>query len=346
MSFRSWLSIFTVILLTIIIYLARHEIGDAWLLLERVNLWILLLIIPMQLIVYYASGETTFSYLRGKRSIDDLSPPTLARIALEANFVNHVLPSAGVSGISYLNWRFGGYGVKLARATMAQVVRFAANFATLISLLILSVIVTTLDGTINGWILLFSALLIALMLGALLGAIYVLTNKRRMTRASNWTYKIINGVVRLATLGRKPEAIGAYKIQTFFDEMHDDYVALVRDKRLLKKPFLWALLFNAGDAALFFITFLALGSFVNPAIILIAYGLASVAGFIFITPGGAGAYEAIMVAFLAIAGIAANVAIAGILLARVIILLFTIGLGYIFYQDALVRYGKDRKPTS
>lgn len=121
MSFRSWLSLFTIILLVVIIYLARHEIGGAWQLLEHVNLWILALIIPAQLVVYYAAGETIFSYLRGKRSITELKAPTLARIALEANFVNHVLPSAGVSGISYLNWRFGGYGVKLARATMAQV---------------------------------------------------------------------------------------------------------------------------------------------------------------------------------------------------------------------------------
>jgi uncharacterized membrane protein YbhN (UPF0104 family) len=65
-----------------------------------------------------------------------------------------------------------------------------------------------------------------------------------------------------------------------------------------------------------------------------------VAGFFVVTPGGAGAYEAIMVAFLAIAGLDQGTSIAGILLTRVIILLGTIGFGYLFYQHAILKYGR------
>jgi uncharacterized protein (TIRG00374 family) len=91
------------------------------------------------------------------------------------------------------------------------------------------------------------------------------------------------------------------------------------------------------------VTFWALGEPVNPAPILIAYGVATLAGFIVVTPGGAGAYETIMVAFLALAGIAQGTAIAGIVLARVILLLSTIGFGYLFYQHALIKYGRNRQ---
>ena len=132
----------------------------------------------------------------------------------------------------------------------------------------------------------------------------------------------------------------------FFGEMHRDYLALRQDKRILIKPFLWGLLFTIADVALFLITFWALGAPVNPAPILIAYGLATIAGFFVITPGGAGAYEAIMVAFLAIAGLDKGTAIAGIVLTRVILLLGTIIFGYLFYQHAIIKYGKkhDTKP--
>ena len=58
------------------------------------------------------------------------------------------------------------------------------------------------------------------------------------------------------------------------------------------------------------IGFWALGYSVNPAAIVIAYGIASIAGFIVITPGGAGAYEAIMRAFLGTAVLPASVVIA------------------------------------
>src|SRR5665648_80450 len=139
MNFRTLLSVFTIVLLAVIVFFARHEIAQAWDLLGSVNIWILLVVIPVQLIVYYASGETIFSYLRSKRSIQDVGGTTLVRMALEINFVNHVLPSAGVSGISYMNWRLGHYGVKSARATLAQIVRFAANFMTFIVLLIVAV---------------------------------------------------------------------------------------------------------------------------------------------------------------------------------------------------------------
>ena len=100
------------------------------------------------------------------------------------------------------------------------------------------------------------------------------------------------------------------------------------------------MLFTVLEAGLFYITFLALGEVLNPAPILIAYGVALVAAFFVITPGGAGAYEAIMVAFLAVAGLSQGVAIAGVVLTRVIVLIGTIVFGYYFYQRALIKYGK------
>ena len=78
----------------------------------------------------------------------------------------------------------------------------------------------------------------------------------------------------------------------------------------------------------------------NPASLLIAYGLAGVAGFFVVTPGGAGAYEFAMVSFLTSAGVHSGVTIAGILLARVLLILTTIITGYIFYQLAILKYGK------
>jgi uncharacterized membrane protein YbhN (UPF0104 family) len=51
-------------------------------------------------------------------------------------------------------------------------------------------------------------------------------------------------------------------------------------------------------------------------------------------------YEAIMIAFLASAGVPAEVAIAGTLLARVLLMLGTVAFGFVFYQLTVLRYGK------
>jgi uncharacterized protein (TIRG00374 family) len=170
--------------------------------------------------------------------------------------------------------------------------------------------------------------------------VYLLSSPKRISKFSNRFVRAANGLVRKLTFGRKKRVLAHSKVDAFFMEMHDDYLALKRDKRILIKPFLWGLLFTAADIALFFITFWALGHPINPAPILIAYGVATIAGFFVITPGGAGAYEAIMVAFLAVAGLDKGTAIAGIVLTRVILLLGTIGLGYLFYQRTLIRYGR------
>ena len=47
-----------------------------------------------------------------------------------------------------------------------------------------------------------------------------------------------------------------------------------------------------------------------------------------------------MIIFLSMTGVAPDVAIAGIILTRVILLTGTIVFGYIFYQHALLKYGK------
>ena len=347
MSFRVWLSVFTVAVLALIVFFSRHEIYKAWLLLEHVNIWILLLLIPGQILVYYAGGEMSFTYLRSKKSIGHVSGPELARMALEMNFVNHALPSAGVSGMSYMTWRFGHYGVTPGRATMAQVVRYATSFASFITLLLLAVFIITIDGHINRWILLFSSLLVGAMVSVTALGMFLLSSTARINKFSKWLTATTNNLVKRLTFGRKTYVLNGAKVDTYFEELHQDYQALTRDRRMLIKPYLWGIVYAAGDAVLFMIAFLALGTFVNPAVILIAYGLASLAGFFVITPGGAGAYEAVMVAFLSVAGVTSDTAIAGILLARVILLLGTIILGYFFYQHAILHYGKhDKHPPA
>lgn len=340
MSFRAWLSIVTLFLVAVVLYFSRHELYQAWQLLGHVNIWVLLLLIPGQVLIYYAGGEMIFSYLRQKKSIEMIRPLTLARMSLEMNFVNHVLPSGGVSGVSYMTWRLGKYGVPSGRAAMAQAVRFAMGFVSFIALLVVAVLAITIDGGVNRWIILVSCMLAGGMVSVMVLGMYLLSSKRRSETFAVWLTKVVNGVVKRVTLGKQKQALTVDRATAFFMDMHRDYVELRADKRILIKPFLWGLMFNAADAGLFFITFLALGEFVNPAPILIAYGVATMAGFFVVTPGGVGAYEALMVAFLAVAGLAQGVAIAGTVLTRVVVLLGTIVLGYLFYQHAILKYGK------
>ncbi len=345
MSVKRVISWVTLALVALILFLSRHELQKAWMLLEQVNVYILVLIIPLMLLSFYAASEIMFSYLRAKGSIEKTHWTTRARMALELNFVNHTLPSGGVSGISYMTWRLGKFGVSPGRAASAQMVRYVAGFIATAIVIPFCVLLVTIDGSINRWIILVSSMIVLFMLAAIVGMVYLVSSRVRMQQFATWISRSVNKLVRKLTRGRKRVVMHEGNVLKFFEEIHDDYLELQRDRRVLIYPIVWGLVFTILDAMVFAVTFWALGTPVNPAPILIAYTLASLAGFIVVTPGGAGAYEAIMVAFLAVAGISSGTAIAGILLSRVIILIVTIAGGYLFYQRALSKYGKQRHPA-
>lgn len=337
LSFRTWVSVVTFLLIAVILFAARHELVQAWQLLTRVNVWILALLIPLFLLDYYAAGEIAFSYLRAKGKMTKIPKLVQMRMSLEMSFVNHVLPSGGASGMSYMTWRLGEYGVPPSRALMSQIVRFILGVVAFLSLLVVAVLAVTIDGTINRFIILISSTLASVLLIGMGICIYVIADLRRVRAVSAWVAATVNMLVRRITFGKKRTVLSPGKTEEFMVDMHEDYLELRRDRAVLKLPFFWAVVFTCTDVAIFFFTFLALGAWVNPALILIAYGIALLAGFFVITPGGSGAYEALMISFLAFAGVSQDVAIAGIVLARVMILMVILLVGYGFYQHALTR---------
>ena len=344
MSFRSWVTIITLILLAGVVYFGRHEIFNAFQLLGRVNPWILALIIPVQLASYYATGGMIFSYLRSKGNLKDTSHWQMTRMALELNFVNHIIPSGGAAGFSYLGWVLGRHGVRAGRATMAQIVRFTMGFSAFITILFFAVIFLALDHKVNGIVVAISVGLTIAAILLIVLSVFLIGSKKRLDWFSQWLSAVVSGVVRFFTRGKKPHILHVDTLQPFFYELHDDFVQIKADKRILMRPFLWGLIMNIFDVVLLAIAFTALGFWVNPATLFVAFGVSSIASVFSVTPGGAGVYEAIMVAFLASAGVPADVAIAGTLLARVSLLLGTIIFGYFFYQLTIVKYGK--RPTN
>ena len=342
MSFKTIVTIFTSVLIAIIIFISRDQLVEAWNLLGKLDPWILGLLIPVQFISYYAVGEMVFSYLRAKKLIEHLSPFTLARMSLEMNFVNHVLPSGGISGVSYLTWRLSKYGVNPAKSTLAQLVRFAMGFVAFSVILAVAVIVVTLDNNLNRWIILLSTSIIFLIIGLVGICMYAFEKEARLRGLARWITKVTNKVVYELTFRHKKEVIKSEPIETFFVEMQDDYLALKKDKKLLIKPFIWGIVAVSADISLFLVSFYALGAPINPAAVAIAYGFAITVGNVIVTPGGAGAYETIMIAILAMAAAEADAktVIAGILITRVATLLGTIVFGYVFYQHAIFKLGK------
>ena len=340
MSFRHWLSIITLAVLVLVVVIAWPEILRALGYLSQVNPWILALLVPVQLVSYWATGQVLFSYLRDRGSLAGLHPLAAARMSLEFNFVNHVLPSGGAAGISYIGWKLSQYGVSPGRSTMAQLVRFALLFISTSLLLVVAVIVLLATGSVSALAIWLSVGVTVVSVGAVALAIFVVSSPRRLDLGTTLLTRIANGAVRIVTFGRKRDVVKREVFEHFFGDLHADYLLLREAPHALIKPFIWSVVGNLADVGLFYVAFLALGVAVNPASLFIAYALSALASVVVVTPNGAGAYEAIMIGFLSSAGVPAGIAIAGTLLARVILMVGTILFGYVFYQLTLLRFGK------
>lgn len=330
----------TLVLLSIVIISAWPEIVKAWGIMGQTDWHILLLLIPVQFASYYATGGMIFSYLRSKGNLQDMSHWSTTRLALELNFVNHILPSGGAAGFSYLAWVLSKHKVSPSRSTMAQLIRFVLTFLSFVLLLLVAIVALTLTGQIDKAIVFIGIGLATAAIGGTLVLVWLIKSKRRLERFSVWLTKKINRFIRWITRGKKRVIVHEELFLDFFGGLHDDYLALRRERKILIVPFIWAIIANILDVSLIWISFFALGYPLDPSLLFVAFGIASIAGAISATPGGAGVYEAVMVAFLAASGVTPDVAIAGTLLARVTLLSGTILFGYVFYQLTVIKYGK------
>lgn len=334
-GFRFYLNIITIVAVVLLIWFARHDLVEAWSLLGRVNLWWLLLLIPLQIIVYYSMSEIGMSYLEKRGQMAKQHWWTKTIIALELNFVNHVLPSGGASGFSYGLWRMKGLGVSTVHATMSQLIRTIISFVAFAPLLIIAAFWIAVTDQGHGTIVMIATTVSCALIGGVMIGSYLMSSRKRTVNFVNWATKLINKVVNKLTFGREKTILNPERMSEHAENFHRDFVKLLSEKKTLRKPFVWGIIWILADVAMFEVTFVAMGTFVDPMVLMLAYGASCVAGFVVLTPGGTGAYEAAFILVLVANSVEGGVASAGTLLTRVILVIGTVATGYYFYHKAI-----------
>ena len=327
------INIVTLVALGVLLYVSWPQITQGLKEIGGAKWSVIFLMLPMQLINYYAIAELYRSYF--KQSGEFIRRSTMYKIALELNFVNHVFPSGGVAGFSYLGIRLKHHGIPVARTTLAQAMRFALTFISFLILLFVGMFMLSFgSGTSGGGVALFIGLSIAFLtlFGTLVG-IYIISNEQRIKAFTAFLPKLANNVLKPFT--HRKNTINIKKIEKLFEDLHKDYAAIAKDWRQLKVPFFWALVINATEIATVYLAYVALGQLVNPGAVILAYAVASFAGLIAILPGGIGVYEALMTATLATAGVPKALALSATLIYRIFTMVVFLPIGFVLYQMAL-----------
>jgi uncharacterized protein (TIRG00374 family) len=342
MKLKLWINILTFVAIAVVIVFARHDILLAFQKMQHLNLWVLALMIPTQFFVFWAIGRVYYHFFKATDS--PLPMKTLVPAAIELNFVNHIFPSGGISGFSYLTLRLKHDNISTAKATLAQLVRFTMAFVTFIGLLLLALVLLAMEDKVNRFIMLLAAALTFTILFGTLIVTYVIGKGDRIREFTQALSRALNRVIHVVR-PHHPETINLKRTETVFNELHEDYILLRRDFRKMWPVVAWALLANVAEIALIYIAFVAHGAWINPGALIIAYAIATTAGLVAILPGGLGVYEPLMATVLLSAGVPADLALSTTLVSRVVTLVLALGSGYVLYQRTLRRYG-DIDPRS
>lgn len=333
---RRWkyvLNIVTLAALGLLIYATRHQLGDTIGNLTHVNGWALLLILPIEALNYHAQAKL-YQGLFGMVG-NRLPYKFLLRTSLELNFVNHVFPSGGVTGISYFGLRLRqGEALTGGKATLVQVMKLGLTFVSFEVLIIFGLFCLAIMGRVSNLTILVAASLSTLLLVGTIGFAYIVGSKQRI---DSFFTTVTLGLNRLIQVVRPkhPETINVSRARRVFEDFHDNYREIKDNYKQLKKPFWYALLANATEVLALYAVYLAFGELRNVGAIILAYAVANFAGLISVLPGGVGVYEALMTAVLASAGIPPGVSLPVTIMYRVVNTLIQIPPGYYFYQKAL-----------
>ena len=333
-SFRTILSILTIFLVAYVVYQNWPDILETLNHLQETNVFVLLLLIPEQLFMYYACGQIFFSYLRNRKNVQKFSDGEILRISTELNFVNHAIPAGGVGGLAFLTYRLMPYNVSAGQASFLYLFRYAVttviNYAQALVAIVILLIFNLIPSDAM-WIIPVSLFMNMGVFFFLWLVVYIASSEKRIEFFSKTVSKLMNVAVRFFTFGHKKQLMRYDKISSYFADIHESVKIAKENKRYLKKPATWGLIYSFCEIATYWIVAISLGRPELLPFIMVGEAIGSV--FDGIVPYGL--YELGMAGVMIALGVDFPTATIITVMTRVITLVFTIVSGAWPYYKAI-----------
>lgn len=333
---RHWkvlVNLITFLALAALIVAERHQLVATFHQIAHANGWALLLIIPIEALNYHAQART---YQRLFDIVGNKLPyKFLYRASLELNFVNHVFPSGGVTGVSYFSLRMRT-GKKLtgSKATLVHVTKLLLTYLSFEIVLIFGIFCLAIMGRVNNLVILVAGSISTLLIVGTIGFVYMLGSRSRINGFFTSLTQGLNRVIKIVR-PNSPETINISKAKNVFDDFHENYQEIKSNLPLLKAPFFYSLVANITEVMAIYVVYIAFGKYINIGAIILAYAISNIAGLISIVPGGFGIYEFLMTAVLASTGVPPSESLPITVTYRILNTLVQIPIGYYFYQNTI-----------
>ncbi len=327
------LNIVTIVALLLFVYVIHEQLFETIKNFKRVNGWVLALVIPIEVLNYHAQAKMYKNLF--DLSGTNLSYKKLLKLSLELNFVNHVFPSGGVTGLSYFTLRLRSEKVRASTSTLVQAMKLFLVFLSFEVLLVLGMFFLAIDGKASNMTILIGSTLSTLLIVGTAVFVYIVGSKQRIEAFLTAMTTLLNKIIQIVR-PKYPETINIAKARKSFGEFHDDYNRIRTQGSKLKAPFWWAMVANVTEIAVVLVVFIAFGQYANIGAVILAYAVANFAGLVSVLPGGVGIYEVLMTTVLATAGVPASVSLPAIVMYRVVNTIIQVPPGYYFYHRSLI----------
>lgn len=333
-SFRTVLAILTVVLVGYVVYQNWGDILETLDHLKDANGFVLMLLIPEQLYMYYACGQIFFSYLKHHKSVKNFTPKEILTISTELNFVNHAVPAGGIGGLAFLTYRLMPFGVSAGQASFLYLFRYAVT--TVINYMqalvaIAAMLMLEMIPREAMWIIPVALLMNMGVFFFLWFVVFVASSESRIRVFTRVVTKVLDTAIRVVTFGRRKQAVQRDRIDHYFDDIHESVKIAKDNKKYLKKPAAWGVAYSLLEIGTYWIVAISLGRPELLPFIMVGEAIGSV--FDGIVPYGL--YELGMAGVMIALGVDFPTATIITVMTRVITLLFTIVSGAVPYYKAI-----------
>src|SRR5688572_14454187 len=273
----------------IVVALSFSELETILLTLQKAHLRYFLLAILIQLIWFITTGRMYQSIFHLLGIHEDVL--TLSRIATAANFVNVVMPTAGMGGVALFATEARRRGHPTGKVTVAAALFLLLDQAAFLVILAIGLFILFRRNDLNAGEI--SASLFLLSIAICYGFILYL-GYRSAEKLGNLLAKLARGINRLVKFFRKDEYLSEARAHEFAHEIADGFSGLTEKPTSLLRPILWGI-FDKGLLMLILIcSFLSFEVPFSAGTIIAGFSLAYLFLIVSPTPSGIGIVEGLM----------------------------------------------------
>jgi len=289
LSMRKFIFILVIFLSTAFVFLSFGELKSIVNTLHKGNIWYILLALLVQFGWFVVSGATYLALYRVLDLKGRVYKMTLMAVA--ANFVNIIAPSAGMSGIAIFISDAKRNGQSTGKATVASMLNLLLDYIAFLVVLTLGLLVLFRRNDLGPTELAASAVMFIIAIG--IGFLLYLGSRsaQALGDALAWLARLVNRIIRPFI---RRDYLSQARAYEFANEMATDLKSLPERYLSLIKPLLYAFANKALMILILAITFMAFDIPFTVGTIISGFSISYLFLVVSPTPSGIGIVEGIM----------------------------------------------------